>query len=206
MAFTSLILPSLSTMNCTVTVYVPSLAPFSTGTFGSRFLSRYMRHSLSPPLKLASTSTFSKTLFSSSSFFSSTTCLPSSTTAGARPSSFIPSWLTTSIFVSSNSFTSGGISSFFTSSSFTILGGVNFVISTFGGSCFGGGGGGGSGFFSSSCFNSVRVNSLTCTFPAFFFSVLARKEPPSASNATAAVQSKAIVSLFLYVLRSSYAP
>ena len=52
----------------------------------------------------------------------------------------------------------------------------------------------------------VSVNSLTCTLPSFFFIELARKEPPKASKATAAVQSKAIVSLFLYVLRNSYAP
>src|SRR4030095_15985699 len=69
-----------------------------------------------------------------------------------------------------------------------------------------GGGGGGSGFFSSSCFKSSSVNSLTCILPSFFFMELASREPPNASKATAAVQSKAMVSLFLYDLRSSYAP
>src|SRR5215203_2721995 len=113
------------------------------------------------PAKEASISTLVNTLFSSS-FGASTTCLPSSTTGAAIPSSLIPSWLTTSILVSSSFSTSGGISSCFTSSSFLITGGVNFVISTLGGGgVFGGGGGGGGG--ASVSFTCAITTSLTVT-------------------------------------------
>src|SRR5215203_2013855 len=42
---------------------MPIGAPFSTGTFGFRFCSRYFLQALSPPEKVASTSTFSNTAF-----------------------------------------------------------------------------------------------------------------------------------------------
>src|ERR1044072_6911555 len=75
----------------------------------------------------------------------------------------------TPILVSSSFSTSGGFSSSFTSSSFTILGGVNLAISTFGGSGgFGGGGGGGSSFFSS-CLISASSTSFTSTFAVSVF-------------------------------------
>src|SRR5688572_31370346 len=102
-------------------------------------------------------------------------------TAGAATSS-IPSCVCTSIFAVSNSFVSGGISSFFTSSSFTILGGVNFCISTLGGSCLGGGGGGGSGFFSSSWSDrkSTRLNSSHSQISYAVFCL--KKKPISVNN------------------------
>src|SRR6187402_2237239 len=40
---------------------MPTGAPFSTGTLGLRFCSRYFLQALSPPEKVASTSTFSNT-------------------------------------------------------------------------------------------------------------------------------------------------
>src|SRR5690606_39109559 len=130
-------------------------------------------------------------------------CFPWSIMVGvAKPISLIPSWLTISILVSSSFSTSGGISSFFTSSSLTILGGVNLVISTFGGSCLGGGGGGGSIGFGSSSFIFCSTTSLTSSLASFLpFRLLARKEAPNAPSATAKVINKAVVILLEYVLR-----
>src|SRR5689334_6567597 len=59
------------------------------------------------------------------------------------------------VFSSSSCFGGGS----FTSSSFTIFGGVNCLISILGGSTFGGGGGGGGSGFFSSCFTFSRLTS-----------------------------------------------
>src|SRR5687768_1312220 len=154
----------------------------------------YWFHLPSPPGNWASTSTLVNTWLGSS-FGASTTFVSSSTFGGFTISgSLIPSWsILPTLVISSCSFTSCFSSNF---SSSTILGGVNLVISIFGGSCFGGGGGGGSIFCCSSGLISASVTS--CTF-TLFFSLSPTLRPTitirKISKAAPAVTKRAVVNL-----------
>src|ERR1700712_421552 len=110
------------------------------------------------------------------------------------------------IFASSIFFSSGGGS--FTSLSGTILGGVNFAISTFGGGgVLGGGGGGGttSGFFSTTFSNCTSC--ATTILVSFFLPItLAKTDPKKNKNNTDIIEISAVTIRLLYVLRRSYAP
>jgi hypothetical protein len=91
----------------------------------------------------------------------------------------------------------------FTSSSLTILGGVNLIwlISGGGGGFGGGGGGGGGGGWSL----ATSFISKSCTFnfsSPDFLNTLANKVPRKISNASAAVSNRALVSRLLYVFNS----
>src|SRR3989339_1095658 len=97
------------------------------------------------------------------------------------------------ILVSSNFSTSLISSSSFTSSSLTILGGVNLVISTFGGSCFGGGGGGGGSGFFSSCVTFSNDTSCTINSLLSLPTVLASMLPSTASSRISTVPTNALV-------------
>src|SRR5678815_2928547 len=97
------------------------------------------------------------------------------------------------IFVSSNFSCSGGFSSGLTSSSFTILGGVNLVTSTFGGSFGGGGGGGGSFFFSGSFISSNCTSCTTICLGALSLMVFATIEPTNIKRQTASIMISALI-------------
>src|ERR1035437_3994789 len=112
------------------------------------------------------------------------------------PTSFLPSTVFTCTFASSIfTFSTGG---FTTSSSFTILGGVNCIVCIGGGGGnFSGGGGGGGGlssFFTCSNERSFTSNSFVLLLSCIFF---ATTEPTKINNAMTAVIIRARVILLL---------
>src|SRR6185312_16932547 len=116
-------------------------------------------HAAGPPGKVASISTLVNIL-SGSSFTAggATILVPFSSVGGAIiPISLVPSTVFTSTFASSICFISGG--GLITSSSFTTLGGVNWIVAIGGGggNLGGGGGGGGGGSFGAASITSSFV-------------------------------------------------
>src|SRR6185312_12073003 len=155
-------------------------------------------HAAGPPGKVASISTLVNIL-SGSSFTAggATILVPFSSVGGAIiPISLVPSTVFTSSFASSICFISGG--GLITSSSFTTLGGVNWIVATGGGGGnLGGGGGGGGG--GSSGFICCSVTSDVFIFKASssLFNLDAIAEPTSIKTINNTVPINALVILLL---------